>query len=129
VENLLASMATAAHGLSLQSARLRVTAENMANVDTPGYHRKILTFEAVAARDGATLPVPGPVTFSRTELPRIHDPSHPMADAEGYYDGSNVEMMLEVADAREAQRSYEANLKMLDQARQMAAGFLDLLRR
>ncbi|GIX15473.1 MAG: flagellar basal body rod protein FlgC [Paracoccaceae bacterium] len=129
MEKLIASMATAAHGLSLQSARLRVTAENMANADTPGYHRKILTFETVATGDGGTLPLPGPVTFSRAELPRIHDPSHPMADAEGYYEGSNVELMLEVADAREAQRSYEANLRMLDQARQMAAGLLDLLRR
>ena len=44
-------------------------------------------------------------------------------------DGSNVDLIVEVADAREAQRSYEANLKMFDQARKMSAGLLDLLRR
>ncbi|MEN8833254.1 flagellar basal body rod C-terminal domain-containing protein, partial [Pacificibacter sp.] len=40
-----------------------------------------------------------------------------------------VEIMVEIADAREAQRSYEANLKMFDQARQMSTSLLDLLRR
>jgi flagellar basal-body rod protein FlgC len=52
-----------------------------------------------------------------------------MADASGYYDGSNVDLVVEIADAREAQRSYEANLKLFDQARQMSRGLLDLLRR
>ena len=65
----------------------------------------------------------------RRDLPRIHDPSHPMADAEGFYEGSTVDLMVELADAREAQRSYEANLKMLDQARMMTSGLLELLRR
>ncbi|MEL6236278.1 MAG: flagellar basal body rod protein FlgC [Pseudomonadota bacterium] len=129
MENLLNSMVSAAHGLTVQSARLRVSSENIANADTPGYHRKILTFsEAMSGTDG-TLPVPGSVTFSRGELERIFQPEHPLADAEGYYDGTNVELMVEIADAREAQRSYEANLRMLDQSRQMASGFLELLRR
>jgi flagellar basal-body rod protein FlgC len=128
MDTLFSGMVAAARGMTLQSARLRVSAENLANTDTPGYHRKILTFEQVAGEHGP-LPAPGRVTFSQAELARIHDPAHPMADAEGYYDGSNVEMMLEIADAREAQRSYEANLRMLDQARQMASGFIDLLRR
>jgi flagellar basal-body rod protein FlgC len=52
-----------------------------------------------------------------------------MAGADGYYESSNVNMMIEVADAREAGRSYEANLRMFEQARQMASSLLDLLRR
>ncbi len=52
-----------------------------------------------------------------------------MADPNGYYDGSNVDLVVEIADAREAQRSYEANLRMFDQARQMSSALLDLLRR
>ena len=52
-----------------------------------------------------------------------------MADASGYYDGSNVNLLVEIADAREAQRSYEANLKMFDQVRQMSSSLMDLLRR
>ena len=39
------------------------------------------------------------------------------------------DLLIELADAREAQRSYEANLKMFDQTRQMQAGLMDLLRR
>jgi flagellar basal-body rod protein FlgC len=52
-----------------------------------------------------------------------------MADSSGNYEASNVDLIIEMADAREAQRSYEANLKMFDQARQMSSGLLELLRR
>jgi len=52
-----------------------------------------------------------------------------MADETGYYDGSNVDLVIEIADAREAQRSYEANLRMFDQARQMSQSLFELLRR
>ena len=67
--------------------------------------------------------------LDRTELPRIYDPSHPMADEQGYYLGSNVNLVIEIADSREAGRSYEANLKMFEQTRQMGASLLDILRR
>jgi len=59
----------------------------------------------------------------------VHDPGHPLADESGNYDGSNVDLVIEVADARAAQRSYDANLRLFDQARQMTRGLLDLLRR
>ena len=52
-----------------------------------------------------------------------------MADETGHYDGSSVDLVIEIADAREAQRSYEANLRMFDQARKMTDGLLELLRR
>ena len=71
----------------------------------------------------------GPVRLDQTELPMVFDPSHPMADDNGYYAGSNVDLVVEIADSREAQRSYEANLKVFDQARQMSRGLLDLLRK
>jgi len=67
--------------------------------------------------------------LDKTELKQIYDPTHPMADTEGYFKGSNVNSIIEIADAREAQRSYEANLKMFDQARQMSSSLLELLRR
>ncbi len=51
-----------------------------------------------------------------------------MADENGYYEGSSVDLVIEIANAREAQRSYEANLKMFDQARQMSSSLLGLLR-
>ena len=71
----------------------------------------------------------GPLELSKAELRRVYDPSHPMAGPDGYYDSSNVDLVVEIADAREASRSYDANLRMFDQARQMAASLLELLRR
>lgn len=123
--DLIASMAASASGMAAQSARMRLVGENIANADTPGYHRKLVSFESVAAGVVET----GRVTLDRTALARHFDPSHPMADGAGYYDGSNVNLVLEIADAREAQRGYEANLRLFDQARQMASSALSLLRR
>lgn len=120
----------AASGMRAQSQRLRHGAENMANMDTPGYRRKTVAFEE-AVRFGRPS---GEVKASRvmldqTELPTIYDPSHPMADEQGYYLGSNVNLVIEMADAREAGRSYEANLRMFEQTREMSRALLDLLRR
>ena len=71
----------------------------------------------------------GPVRLDDSELIRIYDPTNPLAGKDGYFEGSNVNLVVEIADAREANRSYEANLRMFDQARQMASSLLDLLRR
>jgi flagellar basal-body rod protein FlgC len=116
-------------GLQAQAARLRILSENIANVDTPGYRRKTVPFEMEPTRSDVTGVKPGDVRLDRSELEVIHDPSHPLADATGNYLGSNVDLIIEIADAREAQRSYEANLKMFDQTRQMSTSLMDLLRR
>jgi len=124
------AMAVAAGGMGAQAARLRVSSENIANSDTPGYRRKIIPFEQVL--DSSTnlkIVKSGAVSLDQSELEKVYQPSHPMADTEGYFLGSNVNTVIEIADAREAQRSYEANLKMFDQARKMASSILELLRR
>ena len=124
------TLAISASGMKAQAARLRHVTENVANADTPGYRRKMVSFReemGIGAPDGAVRT--GPVRLDQGELERIYDPANRLADESGYYDGSNVDLVVEIADAREAQRSYEANLKLFDQARQMSAGLLDLLRR
>lgn len=124
------TLSVSASGLKAQSMRLRHVSENIANADTPGYRRKVTTFEEVAAKDNAAAQVQlGAVELDQRELARIYDPGNPLADENGYYDGSNVDLVVEIADAREAQRSYEANLRMFDQTRQMSSALLDLLRR
>ena len=123
--NLISALSAAASGMEAQSNRLRHVSENIANADTPGYRRKTVSFQEMAEGRVKT----GPVRLDRSDLRRIHDPSHPLADANGDYDGSNVDLIVEMADAREAQRSYEANLRLFDQARQMASSLFDLLRR
>lgn len=124
------SLSVSASGLKAQATRLRHVSENIANADTPGYRRKTVAFEQAFGAEGAGGAVrTGRVKLDRSELDRIYDPSHPLADESGHYEGSNVDLVIEIADAREAQRSYEANLKLFDQARQMSSALMDLLRR
>ena len=119
-----------ASGMRAQSTRLRHVSENIANADTPGYRRKTITFEQEMQAGAASGHVTtGPVRLDRSELPDVYDPTHPLADERGIYAGSNVDMLIEIADAREAQRSYEANLKLFEQVRQMSSSLMDLLRR
>ncbi|MBO9473761.1 flagellar basal body rod protein FlgC [Shimia sp. R10_1] len=122
------ALSVTSSGLRAQAARLRHVSENIANADTPGYQRKTVSFEADTASGDGRVTV-SPVQLDRTEGQQIYDPSHPMADATGNYLSSNVDMIIEIADAREAQRSYEANLKMFDQTRQMSSSLMELLRK
>jgi flagellar basal-body rod protein FlgC len=117
-------------GLRAQATRLRHLSENISNADTPGYRRKTVAFELENPMgDGPDRVKAGRVHLDRSDLKRIHDPSHPLADASGHYNGSNVNLLIELADAREAQRSYEANLKIFEQTRSMSSSLMDLLRR
>jgi flagellar basal-body rod protein FlgC len=130
MSELFSSMSVSASGMKAQSSRLRHVSENIANVDTPGYRRKVIAFTDQVEGGKKTGRVEmAPVQLDKTELKTVFDPGHPMADQNGNYDGSNVDLVVEIADAREAQRSYEANLKMFDQARQMSKSLLELLRR
>ncbi len=122
------SLTASANALRAQSARLRHVSENISNADTPGYRRKTVPFETVQ-KDGKDIVQAGRIRLDRSDLSRVYDPGHPMADKTGHYRGSNVDLMIEIADAREAQRSYEANLKMFDQARQMSSSLMELLRK
>lgn len=117
-------------GMRAQGQRLRHVAENIANVDTPGYRRKLIAFEP--AREAGTLTggvEAGRARLDRRDLPQVFDPAHPMAGSDGFYLGSNVDLIVEIADSREASRSYEANLRVFEQSRQMNSALLDLLRR
>lgn len=117
-------------GLKAQATRLRHLAENISNADTPGYRRKLISFEAaVRSGRGVSQVEAGPVRLDQRALERVYDPSHPLADQDGYFDGSNVDLMIELSDAREAQRSYEANLKVFEQTRKMSSSLMELLRK
>lgn len=126
MSDLLKALSYSASGMEAQSARLRHVSENISNADTPGYHRKLISF---AEEVGSGLVKAGKVQLDQSPLQNIYDPGHPMADDTGHYDGSNVDLVIEIADAREAQRSYEANLRLFDQARQMTASLFELLRK
>ena len=133
MSTLSQTLALSASGMQAQATRLRHVAENIANADTPGYRRKTIPFHAAPLPGegftGTSGVAAGRVQLDRRELPRIYDPGHILADETGHYEGSTVDLMIEVADAREAQRSYEANLRLFDQTRQMTQSLLGLLRR
>jgi flagellar basal-body rod protein FlgC len=123
-------LGVAASGMRAQADRIRHVSENIANADTPGYRRKVVNFEPMRSPDAPEGAIQtGRVNLDRRDLPQIFDPGHPMADETGHYQGSNVDLVVEIADAREAQRIYEANLRIFDQIRQMSSSLNDLLRR
>jgi len=130
MSDLSKALDAAASGMRAQSARLRHVSENIANADTPGYRRKLVPFQQAMENGRVGIGVEtGRVELDQRELPRMFDPSHPLADDNGHYLGSNVDLVVEIADAREAQRSYEANLKMFEQTRRMSSRLLDILRK
>lgn len=130
MSDFMKTMGMTSSAMAAQAARLRLSSENLANADTPGYRRKIVPFEQVYdPATGTDRVATGKMHLDTGELKKIYDPSHPMADEAGYYRGSNVNTLIEIADAREAQRSYEANVRMFDQARKMASSLFELLRR
>jgi flagellar basal-body rod protein FlgC len=136
MDPLVVSLKVAGAGLEAQSTRLRVSSENLANAQstgsTPGadpYTRKTITFESELDRiANAELVRVGDIGPDHTAFPMDYDPGHPAADAKGYVKLPNVNMLIEMADIREANRSYEANLQIVKQARQMISMTIDLLR-
>ena len=125
-----------AAGMQAQSARLRVVAENLANRDstgqTPGadpYRRKTITFRNRMDRELGTATVQvGRIGTAAGDFPQRYDPSHPAADARGYVRMPNVDSLIETMDMREAQRSYAANLQVLEVTRGMLTRTIEALR-
>ena len=130
------AMKIASSGMKAQSARLRLTAENLANVEStaqaPGgdpYRRKTITFGGRRDRElGAELVEVKRYGVDRTDFELRYEPGHPAADAAGYVKCPNVNTFVELMDMREAQRSYEANLNALGLARSLQQKTIDLLR-
>ncbi len=136
IDSLTASMQISASGLRAQAERMRVVSENLANSQSTGstagaepYQRKTISFEAeVAKASDAELVKVGRIGRDRTPFPLEHRPGHPAADAAGYVKLPNVRPLVELADLREANRSYEANLQVIRQIRQIQSMTIDLLR-
>lgn len=130
------AMKISASGMRAQGDRLKVIAENLANADsmakTPGadpYRRKVVSFRSELDRAiGANLVKAQKPTQDRSDFELKFDPGHPAANADGYVKMPNVKAVIEMADMREAQRTYEANLNVVDSAKQMISRTVDLLR-
>ena len=136
MDPLSASLKISSSGLSAQSARLRVVSENLANArstaDTPGadpYQRKTISFtDEVDRASGVASVEIKRIGLDRTAFQTEYDPGNPAADSKGIVKYPNVNVLVEMADMREANRSYEANLQSIRQARDLISSTIDLLR-
>jgi len=133
--DLLNALTIAASGMKAQGTRMRVVSENIANSEstsqTPGgepYRRKVLTFKDMLDRaTGAQLVQVNRVMPDATDFSLKYDPSHPAANSDGYVMMPNVNPLIEMADLREAERSYEANLSVIQSTKTMLSHTLNLL--
>ncbi len=143
---IMDSIDIGANALKVHGRRIDVHAKNIANLDTPNYVRKIPVLNAVddvsfhgvmnSMKEDVfgvgTLPyLEGGVSFSGVvEDPtlgeKIYKPGHPDADADGYIRASNVNAMVDIADALMAQRAYEANLALVNISKSMAQRALEI---
>lgn len=136
MDPLAASLKIAGSGLEAQSTRLRIVSENIANArttgDTPGadpYRRKTITFGSELDKVSGAQVVD--VKKLGTDASNFHnefDPGNPAADAKGMVKMPNVNVLIEMADLREANRSYDANLQSIKQTREMITSTLELLK-
>ena len=134
--DISSALTIAASGMRAQAARLQVTPENLANAQSTGlapggdpFRRRTVSFAERRDRGtGLELVAVGRYGEDATPFELRYQPGHPAADAAGYVKYPNVNPLIELADMREAQRSYEANLNVLQLARTMIGRTLDLLR-
>lgn len=134
--DLTTALSISARGMDAQTSRLRVIAENLANQDTAGsspdvapYRRKTVTFEQhLDPTLGAALVGVKKVGTDKSEFPVKYDPSNPAADARGYVRTPNVNSFVEIMDMREAQRSYSANLNVMQVSRGMLTRAIEMLK-
>ncbi len=130
------AMEVSAAGMKAQSSRIKVIAENLANADStaeaPGdlpYRRKVVTFKNELDRQAGVNKVRvAAVGVDRSDFTRKYDPGSPVADQDGYVMMPNVNSLVETMDLQEAQRSYDANLSVIDAAKTMLSRTVELLR-
>ncbi|MBN9481017.1 MAG: flagellar basal body rod protein FlgC [Bordetella sp.] len=129
------AMAVASTALKAQQSRMRIIAENIANAESTAnvaggqpYRRQTPVFQAREV-DGATGVVLAEVRPDQSDFRMEYDPSHPAANAEGYVQRPNVDTLVEAMDMREAQRAYEANLNVIETARNMESRTLDIIKK
>ncbi|WP_137135709.1 flagellar basal body rod protein FlgC [Rhizobium sp. FKY42] len=136
MDPLAASLRIAGSGLEAQSTRLRIVSENIANSrttgDTPGadpYRRKTITFGSELDKlSGAQVVDVKKLGIDSSDFHEEYDPGNPAADAKGMVKMPNVNVLIEMADLRESNRSYDANLQTIKQTREMISSTLDLLK-
>jgi flagellar basal-body rod protein FlgC len=142
----LSVLQIAGSGLTAQRLRMDVTASNIANAeatrtaDGGPYRRESVVFTPRPASNGFRLLSTSPfgrgtitqgvqvqsIVQDRTPPREVLDPNHPDADANGYVAFPNVDLVTEMTDMLSASRAYEANVTMINVAKNMAQRALEI---
>ncbi len=134
--DLIDSVHISAAGLGAQSARLKVIAQNIANADSVGtragaepYRRQVISFKQELDKEtGVSMVRPDKISKDKADFVKRYEPNNPEADAQGYVLYPNINSVLEMVDMREARRSYEANLNVIEASKSMYADTINLLK-
>jgi flagellar basal-body rod protein FlgC len=130
------TLLVSAFGMRAQSTRMRIIAENLANADstaaTPDaepYRRQTVSFRNMLDRaTGLDTVRVNRISEDPSPFGLRYDPGHPAANAAGYVRVPNVNSLIETMDMRQAQRSYEANMQVIEASKGMIVKTIDLLR-
>lgn len=137
IDPLMSSIATSSSALRAQSIRLKIISQNIANEDSISpekggdpYRRKIISLKSkIDPKTGAEIiDIQKISRDTKTNFKKKFDPSHPMADKDGFVIYPNVDKTLEFIDAKETQRNYEANLNAISISNAMMIKTLEILR-
>ncbi|MBY0458510.1 MAG: flagellar basal body rod protein FlgC [Gemmataceae bacterium] len=138
-QNMFTAGAISGSGMSAERLRMEVVANNIANANStrsanggPFRRQDVVFAEVLADTPGGGVALGGvravELVEDPTELPRVHNPGHPDADAEGFVRMPNVQLPVEMVNLLTAARAYEANLKAAQTFRQMNEQALAILR-
>jgi flagellar basal-body rod protein FlgC len=131
-----AALRIAGSGMEVQSTRLRVISENVANAESTGasagadpYVRKTISFDNELDRaTGIRTVRVKRIGLDDQPFKMELDPGNPAADEKGFVKMPNVNLLVELADMREANRSYEANLQVVKQSGDLTSMTIGLLK-
>lgn len=134
--DLINTIHISSSGLKTQQDRLKIVAQNIANADSvgtrtgePPYRRKTISFKNQLDRETGDMMVrTNKISVDRSDFVKKYEPTHPQADAQGYVLYPNVNPITEMVDMREARRSYEANLNVIESSKAMLSQTMSLLR-
>jgi len=136
MDDIIKTMRISSAGMRVQGERLRVISQNIANADAlpqdangKPYRRQVVTFKNELDKSlGLKTVRVNKVQPDKSDFGKRYEPNHPGADQDGYVQTPNVNTLIEMADMREAQRSYEANLNAIKTSRSMLTMTIDVLR-
>jgi flagellar basal-body rod protein FlgC len=135
-DSLKGAIEVASHGALFQAERLKIVTENIANAkttsDSPGgnpYRRKVIIAQNVYnPKIKSHVITTKKITTDKSDFIMEYAPSHPAANSDGYVKYPNIHKEIERVDASEAQRSFEANINIIEMTNSMRQKTIEAMR-